>query len=149
MIKWINVHFKVNKENSIMLVQRHLGSVFNGFERHVVNLKVSSSIQYHEISKIRTLLTLCYITFYYTMYIIWICMINWRYESQNHWNTYIIEDDFKFISSNGLNAVRIPVGWWIASNPTPKPYVEGSLQALDNAFLWAKYVYLHPNISAT
>ncbi|KAF6149181.1 hypothetical protein GIB67_026037 [Kingdonia uniflora] len=58
---------------------------------------------------------------------------------RNHWNTYIVEEDFKFISKNGLNAVRIPVGWWIASGPTPpKPYVGGSLQALDKAFLWAR-----------
>ena len=84
------------------------------------------------------------------MWIIQICIIVWqincRCESQNHWNTFIVEDDFKFISSNGLNAVRIPVGWWIASDPTPpKPYVGGSLQALDDAFKWAQYVYLHPN----
>ncbi|KDP32695.1 hypothetical protein JCGZ_11987 [Jatropha curcas] len=58
---------------------------------------------------------------------------------QEHWNTFIVEEDFKFISKNGLNAVRIPVGWWIASDPTPpKPYVGGSLQALDNAFSWAE-----------
>ncbi|KAK3012752.1 hypothetical protein RJ639_008100, partial [Escallonia herrerae] len=58
---------------------------------------------------------------------------------KEHWSTYIVEEDFKFISSNGLNAVRIPVGWWIASDPTPpKPYVGGSLQTLDNAFLWAQ-----------
>ncbi|CAK9174264.1 unnamed protein product [Ilex paraguariensis] len=58
---------------------------------------------------------------------------------REHWSTFIVEKDFKFISSNGLNAVRIPVGWWIASDPTPpKPYVGGSLQALDNAFLWAQ-----------
>ncbi|XP_059631412.1 probable glucan 1,3-beta-glucosidase A [Cornus florida] len=58
---------------------------------------------------------------------------------REHWSTFIVEDDFKFISSNGLNAVRIPVGWWIASDPTPPPpYVGGSLQALDNAFLWAQ-----------
>ncbi|XP_030946057.1 glucan 1,3-beta-glucosidase-like [Quercus lobata] len=56
----------------------------------------------------------------------------------NHWNTYIVEDDYEFISSNGLNAVRIPVGWWIGSDPTPNPYVEGSLHAMDKAFLWAK-----------
>ncbi|CAL5437148.1 unnamed protein product [Camellia sinensis] len=56
-----------------------------------------------------------------------------------HWNTFIVEDDFKFISCNGINAVRIPVGWWIASDPTPpQPYVGGSLQALDNAFIWAQ-----------
>ncbi|KAK3012744.1 hypothetical protein RJ639_008092, partial [Escallonia herrerae] len=59
---------------------------------------------------------------------------------KEHWRTYIVEEDFKFIASNGLNAVRIPVGWWIASDPTPpKPHVGGSLQALDNGFLWAQY----------
>ncbi|KAM7460416.1 hypothetical protein LguiA_006379 [Lonicera macranthoides] len=58
---------------------------------------------------------------------------------KEHWSTFIVEEDFKFISSNGLNTVRIPVGWWIASDPNPpKPYVGGSLQALDNAFLWAQ-----------
>ncbi|XP_039833460.1 probable glucan 1,3-beta-glucosidase A isoform X3 [Panicum virgatum] len=58
---------------------------------------------------------------------------------QDHWNTYIVEDDFKFIASSGLTAVRIPVGWWIASDPDPPaPYVGGSLQALDNAFKWAE-----------
>ncbi|OMO94249.1 Glycoside hydrolase, family 5 [Corchorus olitorius] len=58
---------------------------------------------------------------------------------REHWNTFIVEDDFKFIADNGLNAVRIPVGWWIASDPTPPlPYVGGSLKALDNAFLWSQ-----------
>ncbi|KAH7567787.1 hypothetical protein JRO89_XS07G0149000 [Xanthoceras sorbifolium] len=58
---------------------------------------------------------------------------------REHWNTFIVEDDFKFIAGNGLDAVRIPVGWWIASDPTPpQPYVGGSLQALDNAFTWAR-----------
>lgn len=52
-----------------------------------------------------------------------------------------MEDDFKFFASSGLTAVRIPVGWWIASDPSPPaPYVGGSLQALDNAFRWAEYV---------
>nr|GMC48500.1 probable glucan 1,3-beta-glucosidase A [Ipomoea batatas] len=57
---------------------------------------------------------------------------------REHWETFIVEEDFKFISSNGLNAVRIPVGWWIAYDPNPpKPFVGGSLKALDNAFKWA------------
>lgn len=52
-----------------------------------------------------------------------------------------MEDDFEFIAKSKLNAVRIPVGWWIASDPTPPPpYVGGSLRALDNAFSWAEYV---------
>ncbi|GMN33688.1 hypothetical protein TIFTF001_004295 [Ficus carica] len=58
---------------------------------------------------------------------------------QEHRNTYITEEDFRFMSSNGLNAVRIPVGWWIAFDPyPPKPFVGGSLPALDNAFSWAQ-----------
>ncbi|XP_027333458.1 probable glucan 1,3-beta-glucosidase A [Abrus precatorius] len=58
---------------------------------------------------------------------------------RDHWNTYITEDDFKFMSASGLNAVRIPVGWWIAKDPNPpKPFVGGSLAALDKAFQWAQ-----------
>ncbi|TKV94074.1 hypothetical protein SEVIR_9G270200v4 [Setaria viridis] len=58
---------------------------------------------------------------------------------RSHWDTFITEDDFKFIALCGLNAVRIPVGWWIASDPNPPlPFVGGSLQALDNAFRWAR-----------
>ncbi|KAF2323023.1 hypothetical protein GH714_032897 [Hevea brasiliensis] len=58
---------------------------------------------------------------------------------REHWNTYITSEDFKFLSSNNIDGVRIPIGWWIAHDPTPpKPFVGGSLQALDNAFTWAE-----------
>lgn len=58
---------------------------------------------------------------------------------RNHWSTYIVEEDFRFISASGLTAVRIPVGWWIASDPNPPaPYVGGSLKILDRAFKWAE-----------
>ncbi|KAF8023511.1 hypothetical protein BT93_F0884 [Corymbia citriodora subsp. variegata] len=58
---------------------------------------------------------------------------------REHWRTFIVEDDFKFIAENGLDAVKIPVGWWIASDPNPRPpYVGGSLAFLDNAFSWAE-----------
>ncbi|KAH7524432.1 hypothetical protein FEM48_Zijuj06G0118500 [Ziziphus jujuba var. spinosa] len=67
---------------------------------------------------------------------------------REHWKTFIVESDFKFISENGLNTVRVPVGWWIASDPSPpKPFVGGSLAALDNAFMWAKYAK-HPSLYA-
>ncbi|EXB39756.1 Glucan 1,3-beta-glucosidase 2 [Morus notabilis] len=60
---------------------------------------------------------------------------------QEHWNNFVTEQDFRFMSANGLNAVRIPVGWWIAYDPNPpKPFVGGSLQALDNAFNWAHHL---------
>ncbi|KAI3836295.1 hypothetical protein MKX03_031579 [Papaver bracteatum] len=58
---------------------------------------------------------------------------------KEHWSSYITRADFQFLSENGINAVRIPVGWWIAQDPNPPaPYIGGSLAALDNAFKWAQ-----------
>ncbi|KAL5982125.1 hypothetical protein ACLOJK_016194 [Asimina triloba] len=66
------------------------------------------------------------------------CGYNSQFVLAEHWKTFIVEQDFKFVAENGLTAVRIPVGWWIASDPTPpSPFVGGSLQTLDNAFQWA------------
>ncbi|KAF8012109.1 hypothetical protein BT93_I0286 [Corymbia citriodora subsp. variegata] len=57
---------------------------------------------------------------------------------RDHWRTYITDREFQFMAANNLTAVRIPVGWWIAYDPTPpKPFVGGSLYALDQAFTWA------------
>ncbi|KAJ4731735.1 hypothetical protein LUZ62_032892 [Rhynchospora pubera] len=58
---------------------------------------------------------------------------------RNHWNTFIIEDDFRTMAEYNLTAVRIPVGWWTTRDPEPpKPFVNGSLQIVDNAFNWAE-----------
>ncbi|PIA52002.1 hypothetical protein AQUCO_01000111v1 [Aquilegia coerulea] len=57
----------------------------------------------------------------------------------NHRSSFITEDDFNFMSQNGINTVRIPVGWWIALDPNPPaPFIGGTLAALDNAFSWAQ-----------
>lgn len=57
-----------------------------------------------------------------------------------HRSSFITDKDFKFLSRNGINTVRIPVGWWIAYDPNPPaPFVGGSLQSLDNAFKWADH----------
>ncbi|KAI3852309.1 hypothetical protein MKX03_018954 [Papaver bracteatum] len=57
----------------------------------------------------------------------------------DHRNSYITREDFQFLSQNGINTVRIPVGWWITKDPNPPPpYVGGSLAVLDKAFAWAK-----------
>ncbi|KAK6130699.1 hypothetical protein DH2020_035553 [Rehmannia glutinosa] len=58
---------------------------------------------------------------------------------KEHWDTFIVEEDFNFMKKVGLNAVRLPVGWWTTHDPNPsKPYVAGSLQYLDKAFTWAE-----------
>lgn len=56
---------------------------------------------------------------------------------ENHWNTWITQDDFAQIANQGLNHVRIPLGYW-AVNPMPgDPYVQGQLDVLDKAVQWA------------
>ncbi|XP_020537974.1 probable glucan 1,3-beta-glucosidase A isoform X2 [Jatropha curcas] len=58
---------------------------------------------------------------------------------KKHRNSFITMEDFKFLYRHGINAVRIPVGWWIAFDPDPPaPFIGGSLEALDNAFSWAQ-----------
>ncbi|KAK3123698.1 hypothetical protein QOZ80_8AG0634720 [Eleusine coracana subsp. coracana] len=56
-----------------------------------------------------------------------------------HRKSFVTGSDFAFLSQNSINAVRIPVGWWIAYDPDPPyPFIGGSLNALDSAFYWAQ-----------
>ncbi|KAK8637303.1 hypothetical protein V6N13_064726 [Hibiscus sabdariffa] len=58
---------------------------------------------------------------------------------ETHRRTFINATDFEFLHRNGMNTVRIPVGWWIAYDPNPPaPFIGGTLEALDNAFSWAQ-----------
>ncbi|KAK8608854.1 hypothetical protein V6N13_024266 [Hibiscus sabdariffa] len=57
---------------------------------------------------------------------------------ERHRSTFINSADFEFLHRNGINTVRIPVGWWIAYDPNPPaPFIGGTLASLDNAFSWA------------
>jgi len=68
---------------------------------------------------------------------------------QNHWNTFVTEDDFRKMASLNLNAVRLPLGWWqiydtvggvskakLNQYITPTNYLYGALQYVDKAFQW-------------
>ncbi|XP_038692795.1 probable glucan 1,3-beta-glucosidase A isoform X2 [Tripterygium wilfordii] len=58
---------------------------------------------------------------------------------EKHRNSFITMEDFNFLYRHGINTLRIPVGWWIAFDPDPpEPFIGGSLEALDNTFLWAQ-----------
>lgn len=57
---------------------------------------------------------------------------------ESHWKTWITEDDFKQISDAGLNAVRIPIGYWAYLARDEDPYVQGQDEYLEKALSWAK-----------
>ncbi len=64
-----------------------------------------------------------------------------------HRDNFIIEQDIAWLSSIGINAIRIPYGHWVFGDGYPYhdnyknkkyPYVEGSLEYLDKAVTWAE-----------
>ena len=55
----------------------------------------------------------------------------------NHWNSWIMQDDFNAIAAAGMNHVRIPIGYWALNPLDGDPYVQGQLDVLDKAIGWA------------
>ena len=51
-----------------------------------------------------------------------------------HHRTFITEPDFAWLAAHGIEAVRIPVGYWIFGDEPP---FVGSIASLDGAFHWA------------
>ncbi len=56
---------------------------------------------------------------------------------QNHWNTWITQDDFNQMAAAGLNHVRIPIGYWSVLPIDGEPYVQGAYDVLGQALDWA------------
>lgn len=66
---------------------------------------------------------------------------------QQHWQSFIGRDDFAWLAEIGVNAVRIPVGYWLLAADYPYhpvfanrryPFVSGGAEILDQAFDWAE-----------
>ncbi|MEO6513309.1 MAG: glycoside hydrolase family 5 protein [Candidatus Saccharimonadales bacterium] len=53
---------------------------------------------------------------------------------KQHRDSFITEDDFRWIAEHGLDAVRLPVGYWIFDGDAP--YIAG-IEYVDKAFEWA------------
>ncbi|PQV64318.1 glucan 1,3-beta-glucosidase [Abditibacterium utsteinense] len=58
-----------------------------------------------------------------------------RERIEHHRETWISEADFRWIAEYGLDAVRIPIGFWTLQEA--KPYL-GAARHLQNAFDWAQ-----------
>eukprot|EP00271_Cylindrocystis_brebissonii_P019247 TRINITY_DN5793_c0_g1_i2.p1 TRINITY_DN5793_c0_g1~~TRINITY_DN5793_c0_g1_i2.p1 ORF type:complete len:376 (-),score=42.84 TRINITY_DN5793_c0_g1_i2:574-1701(-) len=60
---------------------------------------------------------------------------------RNHYTTFVTRADFKFLAQHGVNAVRIPVGWWVArgaASVAEWDLVQMYVQRLDEAFGYAE-----------
>ncbi|KAH8556366.1 glycoside hydrolase superfamily [Umbelopsis sp. PMI_123] len=55
---------------------------------------------------------------------------------EEHWRTYITEADFEWMQSIGINAVRIPIGYWVAG----QEYMIGDFKRFQGVYdsAWAR-----------
>ncbi|KAF2640280.1 glycoside hydrolase [Massarina eburnea CBS 473.64] len=59
---------------------------------------------------------------------------------QNHWDTWITEEDMDKMKEYGINTVRVPVGYWMVEETIEKnsePFATGSLAKMDRLAEWA------------
>ena len=56
---------------------------------------------------------------------------------QTHWNTFFTEADVQKIKATGINALRIPIGFWAYDN-AGTPYLKGADAYLEKAIVWAR-----------
>ena|ERR1700733_8917588 len=63
---------------------------------------------------------------------------------QNHWSTFITQNDFAQIAAAGLNHVRIPIGYWAFDVSAGEPYIQDAqYDYLKQAVGWAADLGLH------
>ncbi|GAB7328834.1 hypothetical protein MBLNU13_g00718t1 [Cladosporium sp. NU13] len=60
----------------------------------------------------------------------------------SHWSDFINRDDFEDMKTAGLNAIRIPIGYWAVDLRDDEPYVGGQYPYLVQAVQWAREVGL-------
>lgn len=57
---------------------------------------------------------------------------------RSHWDSWVSLSDFHKIAGNGLNLVRIPIGYWAFQKYEQDPYIQGAADYLDTAIGWAR-----------
>jgi glucan 1,3-beta-glucosidase len=56
---------------------------------------------------------------------------------KSHWETFFTEADIQAIAATGINALRIPIGFWAYDNENT-PYIKGADVYLERAITWAR-----------
>jgi glucan 1,3-beta-glucosidase len=56
---------------------------------------------------------------------------------EEHWSTYFVESDIAALAAAGINALRIPIGFWAYDNANT-PYIQGADEYMDLAITWAR-----------
>jgi len=66
---------------------------------------------------------------------------------EEHYRTFITEEDFMLIAAAGLNWIRLPVGWWMIETWDGEPFLAGvSFKYFLKALQWARKYGLRVNL---
>lgn len=57
---------------------------------------------------------------------------------ESHWQSWFTESDVAQLSAQGINALRIPIGYWAFDAEEGEPYVQGAANYLETAIGWAR-----------
>jgi len=55
----------------------------------------------------------------------------------SHWDTWVTQSDLQTLKSNGINYLRVPVGYWIVDIQPNEPFVSGGMTYLQRLLGWA------------
>lgn len=56
---------------------------------------------------------------------------------KTHWDTFFTQSDIQTMAATGINALRIPIGFWAYDNANT-PYIQGADAYLEKAISWAR-----------
>lgn len=59
-----------------------------------------------------------------------------RKRMEQHWASWITEEDVRWLGSHGINTVRVPLGYWMVFPSSP--FIDGQLKYLDKLFEWCE-----------
>lgn len=69
--------------------------------------------------------------------------VNKTYILQDHWNTWVTEENLQSLSNAGITHVRIPIGYWMVMDQAEcdyyqEPWILGDYPYLVKALQWVK-----------
>ncbi|KAJ2698557.1 hypothetical protein H4218_003222 [Coemansia sp. IMI 209128] len=61
---------------------------------------------------------------------------------EEHWDTFVTRDHLETMAENGINWIRIPIGYWAFNLTDDEPYVDGQVPYIERLLGWSRDVGL-------
>ncbi|KAJ2007611.1 hypothetical protein H4R26_000690 [Coemansia thaxteri] len=65
-----------------------------------------------------------------------------RRQLEEHWDTFVTRDHLESLAENGINWIRIPIGYWAFNVTDDEPYVDGQVPYIERLLEWSRDIGL-------